>query len=230
MGDLHGRLIAFDLDGTLVDSRRDLADSANELIEELGGTALSEEAIGLMVGEGAAVLVTRALRAAGLEREAEESSLPQRLTRFLQIYDSRLLHHTAPYPGIVQAVGAARRHARVAVLTNKPLRATEAVLNGLGLRALFDDVVGGDGPFARKPDPAGMRHLIERASATPQRALLVGDSAIDHETALRAGSRCCLATYGFGYVSFPAARLTGDEWTVRSPAELGEIFETFKDA
>ena len=227
MGDLHGRLIAFDLDGTLVDSRRDLADAANELIEELGGMPLSEDAIARMVGEGAGVLVTRALRAAGLEGQAEGTSLSRSLARFLQIYDRRLLQHTVPYPGIVQAVAAARRHARVAVLTNKPTRATETVLEGLGLRVLFDEVVGGDGPWPRKPDPSGLRHLIMRACATPARTLLVGDSAIDHETALRAGVRCCLATYGFGYLNFPAERLTGDECTVRTPADLAAVFETF---
>jgi phosphoglycolate phosphatase len=230
VGDLRGRLIAFDLDGTLVDSQQDLADATNELIVELGGLPLTEEAIGRMVGEGARVLVTRALHAAGLDDETAPSSLSQSLDRFLQIYDRRLLHHTAPYPGIVQAIAAARRHARVAVLTNKPARATDAMLEGLGLRALFDDVIGGDGPWPRKPDPASLNHLIARAGATPARTLLVGDSAIDHETARRAGARCCLATYGFGYVTFPAERLSGDEWIVRAPAELTAIFEEFKDA
>lgn len=227
VGDVHGRLIAFDLDGTLIDSRRDLADAANELISELGGLPLDEDAIGHMVGEGARVLVTRALRAAGLQEEAEGNSLSRSLTRFLQIYDERLLHHTVPYPGVVQAVAAARRHARVAVLTNKPTRATEAVLEGLALRPLFDDVVGGDGRWPRKPDPTALRNLMMRACATPPRTLLVGDSAIDHETAERAGVRCCLATYGFGYVAFPAERLNGDEWIVRTPAELAGVFAAF---
>jgi len=230
VGDVHGRLIAFDLDGTLIDSRRDLADSANELIGELGGTPLTEAAIVGMVGEGARMLVMRALSAAGLEDESRGPALSQSLTRFLQIYDDRLLDHTAPYPGIVQAIGAARRHARVAVLTNKPTRATEAVLEGLGLRALFDEVVGGDGPWPRKPDPASLHHLIARAHATPSRTLLVGDSIIDYETAARAGARCCLATYGFGFAAFPSERLTGDEWMVRTPAELAAIFNAFTDA
>ncbi len=229
MGDLHGRLIAFDLDGTLVDSRRDLADATNELIVELGGVPLTEDDIGRMVGEGARVLVTRALHAAGLEDEAEGTTLSRSLSRFLQIYDRRLLHHTAPYPGIIPAVSAARRHARVAVLTNKPTRATEAVLEGLGLRPFFDEVVGGDGPWPRKPDPAGLRHLIASAGATPARTLLVGDSIVDYETAVRAGVRCCLATYGFGFVNFPTERLTGDECTVRTPAELAAVFESFRD-
>jgi phosphoglycolate phosphatase len=230
VGNVHGRLIVFDLDGTLIDSGRDLADSANELIGELGGTPLSEAAIVGMVGEGARMLVMRALSAAGLEDESQGPALSQSLTRFLQIYDDRLLDHTAPYPGIVQAIAAARRHARVAVLTNKPTRATEAVLEGLGLRALFDDVVGGDGAWPRKPDPASLHHLMGRAHAIPSRTLLVGDSIIDYETAARAGARCCLATYGFGFAAFPSERLTGDEWVVRTPAELAAIFNAFTGA
>jgi phosphoglycolate phosphatase len=228
VGDLHGRLIAFDLDGTLVDSRRDLSDAANELIAQLHGTPLAEEAVGTMVGEGARVLVVRALRAAGLERHAEGDALSRSLARFLAIYDRRLLQHTRPYPGVVQALAAARHHARLAVLTNKPTRATEAVLDGLGMRAFFDAVVGGDGKWPRKPDPCGLHHLIECAGATPSRTLLVGDSAIDHETATRAGVRCCLATYGFGYLSFPAQRLMGTEWLVRAPSELTAVFDAFR--
>jgi phosphoglycolate phosphatase len=224
VGDLHGRLIAFDLDGTLVDSRRDLADSANQLITELGGAPLSEAAIGRMVGEGAAVLVDRALRAAGIENR------PHALPRFLALYDERLLNHTRAYDGIADAVAAARRDARVAVLTNKPSHATERVLEGLGLRPLFEDVIGGDTRWPRKPDPASLQDLMRRAGATPATTLLVGDSAIDHETAMRAGARCCLVRYGFGFDTFPQDRLTGSEWIVGTPAELPGVFARFMAA
>lgn len=222
MGDVHGRLIAFDLDGTLVDSRRDLADSANELIVELGGTPLSEDAIGRMVGEGAAILVERALRAAGVENR------PEALPRFLSLYDGRLLNHTRAYDGIADAVAAARHDARVAVLTNKPAYATERVLAGLGLRSLFEDVIGGDTAWPRKPNPSSLHELMRRAGATPATTLLVGDSAIDYETALRAGARCCLASYGFGFETFPREKLTGVEWIVGVPAELPQVFARFR--
>jgi phosphoglycolate phosphatase len=224
VGDLHGRLIVFDLDGTLVDSRRDLADSANELIVELGGAPLSEEAIGRMVGEGAALLVQRALRAAGLQEPAGA------LERFLTIYDGRLLNHTRPYDGIPAAIAAARRHGRLAVLTNKPAAATERLLDGLDLRRSFDDVVGGDGAWPRKPDPAALLELASRAGASPLNTLMIGDSAVDHETTVRAGVRCCLASYGFGYATFPRERMTGREWVVRAPAELPAVFEAFTAA
>jgi phosphoglycolate phosphatase len=220
LGHVH-RLIAFDLDGTLIDSRRDLAESANELIVERGGAPLSEEAIGLMVDEGAALLVRRALGAARLDET------PDALPRFLQIYDSRLLDHTRVYDGIPDALRTARRHARVSVLTNKPARPSKQILAALGLLDLFDDVIGGDGPLPRKPDPASLIALMDRADAAPAHTLLVGDSAIDHETARRAGVRCCVTTYGFGYARFPPDRLTGDEWIVNDPSELPKVIEQF---
>ena len=221
MGDLR-RLIAFDLDGTLIDSRRDLADSANQLIEELGGQALSVESIGRVVGEGARVLVHRALTAAGL------GDPPGVLERFMQIYDARLLNHTVAYEGMLDVVQHARRHARLAVLTNKPLAPSEQILVALGMRELFDDVVGGDGPLPRKPDPAGLRALMERAGASPRTTLMIGDSAIDHETAIRAETRCCLTAYGFGYITFPQDRLTGNEWIVRTTGELRGFIDAFR--
>jgi phosphoglycolate phosphatase len=223
MGDLR-RLIAFDLDGTLIDSRRDLAESANQVITELGGTPLSEDTIGRMVGEGAAVLIRRALAAAGL------GEAPGALPRFLEIYDGRLTKHTRAYEGIEDAVQAARRIARVIVLTNKPAGPSERILGSLGLLALFDDVIGGDGPLPRKPDPASLFAAMERAGTTAAQTLLIGDSAIDHETAVRASSRCCLATYGFGYVMFPRERLTGKEWMAAAPGDLPAIFDRFTAA
>jgi phosphoglycolate phosphatase len=142
----------------------------------------------------------------------------------------RLLNHTVPYDGIPAAVRAASRDARLAVLTNKPAHATDRILEGLRLRTLFDDVIAGDGEWPRKPDPSSLQELMARAGATAQRTLVVGDSAIDHETARRADARCCLATYGFGYVTFPAERLTGSEWIVRTPAELLRVFDEFMAA
>lgn len=214
-------MIVFDLDGTLIDSRKDLADSANQLIYELGGSPLPEEAVGQMVGEGAAVLVRRALAAARVPETS--ASLP----RFLDIYDDRLLRHTRAYDGITEALRAVRPYARLAVLTNKPTRTSDRILAGLGLLELFDEVVGGDGPWPRKPDPASLLAMIERSGATQETTVLVGDSIIDRETAARASVRCCLAAYGFGYASMPPARLTGDEWIANTPSELLDVIERF---
>jgi phosphoglycolate phosphatase len=221
MGHVRRRLIAFDLDGTLVDSLRDLADSANQLIQDLGGTPVPEADIARMVGEGAAVLVRRALVAAGL------GEVPGALARFREIYDTRLLTHTRPYDGIPEVVRLARQHAHVAVLTNKPTIPSERILEGLELRELFDAIVGGDGLYPRKPEPASLFALMEQVGAGPSDTLMVGDSAIDHETARRVAVRCCLTSYGFGYASFPVERLTGHEWIVPDARALASIIERF---
>jgi phosphoglycolate phosphatase len=218
MGDLR-RLVAFDLDGTLIDSRRDLTDAANALLIEAGGAPLDEEQIGGMVGEGARLLVQRALTAAGIPLFAEA------LPRFLALYDERLLNHTRLYPGVEPVVHAARRAARVSVLTNKPIRPTERILDGLGIRGWFDDVVGGDGPYGRKPDPAGLRALMQQAGSPAARTLLVGDSPIDYETSRQAGVACCLVSYGFGFARFAAP--PDDVMIVRDGAELLQVVQRF---
>ena len=216
MGHLQ-RLIAFDLDGTLIDSRRDLADSANELITGLGGSPLPEEAVGRMVGEGAAVLVRRALAAAQLTDPGNA------LARFLEIYDTRLLNHTTLYDGVTDAIRFAGTLGTVAILTNKPLAPTLTILDGLGIRALFTHVTGGDGPHGRKPDPAGLQALMREAGADASTTILVGDSPIDHETAARAGVRCCLVSFGYSPDGFPRERLRGDEWHARTAGELRSV-------
>lgn len=212
------RLVVFDLDGTLVDSARDLADAANALVAESGGRALSVEAVAAMVGDGAATLVRRALGAAGVSPQP-----PDALDRFLAIYDDRLLIHTVVYDGMAQALECIARGARLAVLTNKPARATGRVLAGLGLARWFGDaVVAGDGPFPRKPDPAGLHHLMASTGATPNGTIIVGDSAIDLETARRAGTRVCLARWGFGF-RIDELELGAGEVLVRDPEELAKL-------
>jgi phosphoglycolate phosphatase len=222
VGHLPG-LIVFDLDGTLIDSRGDLADSANALIVERGGRPLTEEAIGGMVGEGAALLVRRALAAASLP--IEEGSV----ARFLELYDERLLNRTRPYEGIPEVLQALAPHAVLAVLTNKPASPTRRLLEALGLAPFFASAIGGDGPLPRKPDPAGLMALIERHGSTPARTVLVGDSRIDFETARAAGTAVCLARYGFGYDAFPTDRLRGDEALVDAPGEIPERIHQFLD-
>lgn len=220
VGNLH-RLIAFDLDGTLIDSRRDLADSANDLIVELGGGSLPEGAIAAMVGEGASLLVRRALAAARLDEP------PDAVARFLEFYDARLLNHTRPYPGIEDAVRLASEHARVVVLTNKPKAPSERILEGLGLRALFDEVVGGDGPLPRKPDPSALLALMDTAGADEETTLMVGDSPIDYRTAVNAQVRCCLVSFGFGFANFSHEEAAALECVANDAAALEETIRRF---
>ena len=136
-----------------------------------------------LVGNGAAVLVRRALEHAGLDPET-----PGALDEFLRQYDRRLLDTTRPYPGMVETIEALRSRYRLAVLTNKPERPTLQILKGLAMDTPFSDVIGGDSRHGRKPDPAGLLDLIARAGVTPADTLLVGDSPVDLETARRAGT------------------------------------------
>lgn len=213
------QLVAFDLDGTLVDSSRDLAEATNALLADLGGAALSREVVVSLVGEGAAVLVRRALERAGLNPDT-----PHALERFLRHYDARLLDTTRPYPGMMDALNAVRARHRVAVLTNKPERQTLQILKGLGMDGLFSDVIGGDSAHGRKPDPAGLLDLVARAGVTPAETLLVGDSPVDLETARRAGTHICLARYGFGY-RFDGNGFRGDEYFIDEPEALVAVVE-----
>jgi len=213
------RLFVFDLDGTLVDSLRDLADSANALLAECGARPLDDAAVGGMVGDGAAMLVARAFAAVAAPPP------PDALQRFLAIYETRLLDHTRAYAGIPETLDALRARAALAVLTNKPRGATVRILAGLNLDGFFatDAVVGGDGPFPRKPDPAGLAHLCACAGVSANQTALVGDSAVDWRTARSAGTRICLASYGFGFRQFPRAELRGDELIIDQPTDLLDV-------
>jgi phosphoglycolate phosphatase len=214
-------LIAFDLDGTLIDSHRDLAESANQLIVELGGSPQPEDAIGRMVGEGAALLVKRALHAAGLDHPSFA------LSRFLEIYDTRLVNHTRVYDGILEVLHQARHHARLGVLTNKPLVPTKKLLDAFALGDLFESVIGGDGPYPRKPNPEGLLAMMASTGAARERTLMVGDSGIDYETAQRASVRCCIVSYGFGFRTFSRDRVQDGNSIVDDAAGLSEVIQHF---
>jgi phosphoglycolate phosphatase len=213
-------LVVFDLDGTLIDSRRDLADSANLLVGECGGRRLDEAAIVGMVGEGVQVLVERALAAAGVAVVP-----PGAVARFSEIYGARLLRETRPYPGVPEMLDRAARVAPLAVLTNKPRAASRAILEGLGLGRFFRDIYGGDGPCPRKPDARGLWQLIENAGASRSASLLVGDSPIDVETGRAAGVPVCLARYGFGFARVTASMLAGVRLSVDSPLDLVPLLD-----
>jgi phosphoglycolate phosphatase len=210
------RLIVFDLDGTLIDSRRDLADAANATLESCGGAALPEERIGQMVGDGAATLVARAFQASGVAQPADA------LETFLAFYNRALLTHTRLYPGVAEALPELAGRATLALLTNKPIGSTREILDGLGIARFFQrgGVIGGDGPLGRKPDPAGLRQLLAAATVSATDALMVGDSVIDFRTGRAAAARICMARYGFGYHGFPVDELTADDYVIDEASEL----------
>ena len=215
----QARLVVFDLDGTLVDSRRDLAESANAVLEECGCDPLDEAAIGRMVGDGAAVLVARAFGAAGCPAP------PDALPRFLALYNARLLRFTRAYPGIPELLARLAVRAKLAVLTNKPIGPTVEILDGLELAQYFDRALvrGGDGPLPRKPDPTGLLLLLEEADVARTHAVLIGDSLVDLRTARAAQVSCCLVRYGFGFESVPADELNGVTRVVDHPDELENL-------
>jgi phosphoglycolate phosphatase len=220
VSDTAGFLVVFDLDGTLVDSARDLADAGNGLLAGYGVPPLPQAQIVGMVGDGARELVRRLLAACALEVPLDDA-----LARFLREYNELLLATTRPYDGVVDMLGWVARIARLAVLTNKPEYATKRLLNSLDLERFFADVIAGDTAIARKPDPAGLLTLIGRAGLTPNRALMVGDSVADLRTAAAAAVPACLARYGFGFAQVPENERSAAAYEVERPAEIGALVE-----
>jgi phosphoglycolate phosphatase len=218
-------LVVFDLDGTLIDSKRDLADSTNAVIASYGASPLAVEAVAALVGEGARVLVTRALQAAGLDAEANAS---EALDRFRLAYAERMTRATRPYEGIVGVLQQTATRAHLAVLSNKPDAPTHQLLDAFGLARYFRWVVGGDSTFPRKPDPAGLHFIMKEARATPEETLFVGDSMIDVQTSRNAGVRMCVALYGFGEARGDLELAAGD--LRAADAELlGDVIRVWLD-
>lgn len=218
------RLVIFDLDGTLIDSRADLAASVNAMLAAMRRPALDESRVESLVGNGAAVLVRRALEIgatpgaeAPIRGAAGEDDLKTGLELFLAHYERHLLDRTRLYPGIRAALVRLGARYRLAVLSNKPERMSRAILEGLGAAGDFDGIFGGDSFAARKPDPAGMSELMRRAGADPPASVMVGDSGIDIATGRAAGAWTCGVTWGFGAAGFAA---DPPDWQVDSPAEL----------
>jgi phosphoglycolate phosphatase len=208
-------LLVFDFDGTLVDSIHDLAESATELSLECGGGRLDDRTVTFMVGEGANTLVERILAQAGVD-----GPQPGALGHFLEIYDRRMLDHTMPYAGMIETLTVVSRTHQLAMLTNKPEQATRRIMTYTGLDRFFDDCVFGDGPHPRKPDPEGLRALMQRHSASPATTWMIGDSDVDIATARAAGVQMCVARYGFGFSRIDAATLRDGDLLIDRPEDM----------
>ena len=212
------RHVSFDLDGTLVDSRADLAAAVNHVLGELGRPALPSDQLQGFVGEGARRLVERALGAAAPAALVEDA-----LARFLDRYGQHLLDTTRPYPGVpamLEALGT--WGVALSVLTNKPERMSRAILDGLGLARHFVAVVGGDSLPTRKPDPAGVAHLLSLGGTSRDEMLLVGDSGIDVRTARAAGIAFCGVAWG---LSPDRMRAEAPERVIDDPADLLHVVD-----
>lgn len=188
------RLLLFDLDGTLADTGRDLANSANHAVGRVAGLPPRPvEEVVTFIGDGARTLVVRCLGPGHAHR------IDETLALFLDHYDRHLLDTTVLYPGVratLEALGAIPK----AVLTNKPEGMSRRILDGLGIAAHFRAVVGGDTMPNKKPDPAGALSLCSGLGAAPSEALLIGDSATDVRTGKAAGIRTVGVMGGFGTV------------------------------
>jgi len=186
------RALVFDLDGTLIDSKLDLALSVNATLERLGRPPLSQDRIFSYVGQGAPRLIEQALGPGATPEECQRG-----LEYFLAYYRDHMLDNTVTYPGVREGL-AALEDMPMAVLTNKPVRFSRQIIEGLGLGSFFRFVYGGNSFGTKKPDPAGMGVLLRDFGAAPKQAMLVGDSEIDVQTARNAGTWACCVTYGLG--------------------------------
>jgi phosphoglycolate phosphatase len=186
------RLVVFDLDGTLVDSSRDLATATNAALAAVapGVPPLSLAVVRSFVGEGAGVLIARSLAQAGIRKTAEEV-----LPTFLDRYRRCLLDTTRLYPGVLETLDRLAGRT-LAVLTNKPGDMSRAILAGLGVAGRFARIYGGGDFPGHKPDPAGLLLLLDELGVRPEEAVLVGDSAVDVRTGRAAGVPTVGVTYG----------------------------------
>jgi len=183
-------VIIFDLDGTLIDSRVDLANSVNYARLQLGMSLLPNELIYSYVGDGAAMLIRRAFG-----REPAETELKEALEIFLAHYKLHLLDNTVLYPGVLEALEGLA-FLKLAVLTNKPVNPSNMILQGLGVKEKFTVVYGGNSFKQKKPDPVGVLKILQDTGVSKERALMVGDSRIDVETGANAQIATCGVTYG----------------------------------
>jgi phosphoglycolate phosphatase len=193
--DLSGvRALIFDLDGTLIDSERDLVEAANAMLRELARAELPPATISSYIGHGAARLCASALGPGATAAEQAEA-----LQIFLRHYAAHQLDYTRAYPGVPEALEKfSQANMPMAVLTNKPTQISVHILAGLDLARYFSAVYGGDSFAAKKPDPAGVHKILEQFRVAPSDTLFIGDSGVDVQTARNAGTIAVTVNHGFG--------------------------------
>jgi len=186
------RTLIFDLDGTLIDSKLDLALSVNATLAELGREPLPHEQIFSYVGQGAPALISRALG-----NDSSEQDCLLGLEFFIKYYSAHKLDNTLLYPGVRETLDALTGMP-MAVYTNKPVRVSRSIVQELGIANHFRLVYGGNSFERKKPDPMGVETILREFGAAPTQAMFVGDSEVDVQTARNAGTWVCGVTYGFG--------------------------------
>lgn len=202
----HIELLIFDLDGTLIDSSRDLILSVNATLRHMGREELDAPTIQSYIGRGATDLIQRATGG-----NAGEDEIAAGLDYFIRYYAEHKLDNTKLYPGVretlealylpfASALGDERRSRTLAVLTNKPERASRSILHELDLLRIIPHVIGGNTLTSKKPDPLGVHTLLETVGVAPEAAMIVGDSDVDVQAGDNAGIWTCGVTYGIGTI------------------------------
>lgn len=216
------KLLIFDLDGTLVDSRQDLSNSINAMLRHYGKTELPCNVIASYIGDGAPMLVRRALG-----DPDDEGLVPEAINFFLAYYREHKLDNTYVYDHVVDTLNqlAAGRNGtqprKLAVLSNKPVHPSRAICEALGLSKFFFQVYGGNSFHTKKPDPLGVETLLKEAAARPEQAVIIGDSDIDVITARNSGIYSVGVSYGLAPHTLEAAP---PDVLVDSAKEWGDIF------
>ena len=226
------KLLVFDLDGTLIDSAQDLCNSVNATLNHFGRDPLPDTQIATYIGNGAMMLVRRAL-ATGDEADADEPLLAQAFTFFLNYYHEHKLDYTYAYDGVLEALAALRTlhnepgapQRGMAVLTNKPVRPARAICEALGLAPYFLNIYGGNSFTTKKPDPEGLNALMFEAGARPDETVMIGDSEVDIQTARNAGAWAIGCTFGLAPGSLDAIP---PDVLVDSPADWTEALSPAK--
>lgn len=174
------RLIVYDLDGTLVDTLQDITNAANHMLSRMQAQPLSPDQVRVFVGRGMSQLIKDCLK----------TDDPERLTEGMRIYRAyyheHLMDHSRLYPGALEVLEYFQARTQ-AVISNKPNPYSTDLLKALGIAKYFLEIIGGDAPYPRKPDPSSLRVLMGRSGATANETMIIGDSPIDIETGRRAG-------------------------------------------
>jgi phosphoglycolate phosphatase len=214
------KLLIFDLDGTLIDSRLDLVHSVNAMLRHFKRPELPGEVIASYVGDGAPMLVRRALG-----DPKDEGFVKEAVEYFLGYYRVHKLDHTRIYDGVKESLeticNSDGMHRQMAVLSNKPVNPSRTILEALGLGKFFFHVYGGNSFPTKKPDPEGVRTLLEQSKTDTREAVIIGDSSIDVITGRNAGVWSCGVTYGFAPHTLCEAP---PDVVIDEPRELAELF------
>ena len=219
------RLLVFDLDGTLIDSRLDLIHSVNAMLQHIGRPALDGHVIASYVGDGAPALVRRAIGDTN-----DEALFREAMEYFLGYYRIHKLDHTTVYAGMAETLAGLADPSRgnpsrgvlrqMAVLSNKPVNPSRDIVQALGLGEFFVRIYGGNSFTTKKPDPLGVQTILHETGVAADEALIIGDSSIDVLTGRNAGMWTCGVTYGFAPQSLEEVP---PDVLIETPRELGEL-------